>query len=298
MMKIKKVKGLLYAKKRAGMFFCAPFIVGFLLFYLIPLINSVLYSFSEVKLDNTGINLTYNGLTNYIFAFTKDSTFLRNFISTLGSTLYKIPIILLFSLFIGIMINHKFPGRTFIRAMFFLPVIISSGVVINIMTGDVYSAVLGGGQSNSTLIQSNVLGEMLSLYGVRQDIINGLTGAIDQIFELTWRSGIQILLFLASLQAIPDSLYEASSIEGANSWENFWFLTIPMISPVLLVNGVYTLTDTFIDYANPVMKQIFNYASTLNYSVSMAMAWSYFFVISLLLLVLYLIVRKKIYYSV
>ena len=150
-----------------------------------------------------------------------------------------------------------------------------------------------GQQTGGSMLESTVLRQMLSVYGMRDDIINAIIGTIDTIFQLAWHSGIQILLFLASLQSIPRALYESSSIEGANSWEDFWFITLPMISPILIVNCVYTIIDGFTDYSNVLMSHIFGYTNKLSYGISSAMAWAYFIIIAAIVAVVYKLINKR-----
>lgn len=285
-------------KRRYGLWFTAPFLVGFVLMYLVPLISSVVYAFSKVSLNENGIQTVFIGLTNFRFAFTEDVDFLKKLTNSLGSMLYQVPLIILFSLFIAIMLNRKFHGRTIVRAIFFIPVIVASGVVINIMNGDIYAALMQEGQNSSSMLESTVLKQMLSVYGVRDDLINAFIGTIDAIFKLAWRCGIQILIFLAALQSVPPSLYESSAIEGANGWENFWFITLPMILPVMIVNCVYTIIDSFTDYNNVLMTYVYGYANKLNYGVFSAMAWTYFAIIAILLLLVFKLINKRAFYSV
>ena len=282
-------------KRRYGVIFSLPFILGFVLMYMTPLISSIIYSFSKVTLSNTGIKTEFIGMENYIFAFTKDAEFIRKLGGSLLSTLYQIPLILIFSLFIALILNHKFRGRLVVRAIFFLPVIVASGVVINIMSGDLYASLMESGnqQVSGSMVESTVLKQMLAVYGLRDDIINAIIGTIDTIFQLAWRSGIQILIFLASLQSIPGTLYESSSIEGANGWEDFWFITLPMISPILVVNCVYTIIDGFTDFNNVLMSHIFGYVNKLSYGISSAMAWTYFVIIAIIIAVVFKVINKR-----
>jgi len=285
-------------RRRYGLMFSLPFILGFIFLYMVPLVSSIIYSFSKVSIDETGINTTLIGFDNFTYAFTKDADFVKKLTSSLTTTLYQIPLIILFSLFIALMLNHKFKGRGIVRAIFFLPVIVASGVVISIMSGDIYSALMQSGPQTSSMLESTVLKQMLSVYGIREDIVNAIIGTIDTIFQLAWRSGIQILLFLASLQSISKSLYESSSIEGANAWENFWFITLPMILPILIVNCVYSIIDGFTDYNNVLMNHIYGYANKLNYGISSAMAWVYFLIIAVAIALIFKVINKRAFSAV
>ena len=291
---VKRVVSFERKKQWYGIAFSAPFIIGFILMYMVPLVSSVNYAFSDVTTNENGVSTTFNGFANFSYAFTQDPNFISTLFSSLGSTLYQTILILLFSLFIAMMLNDKFRGRIVVRAIFFIPVIVASGMVIHIMTGDVLQALQQGGQNSSSLLESTFLKHMLSTYGIGDSTITAIVTTIDSIFQLAWRSGIQILIFLAALQSISKSLYESSAIEGANAWENFWFITMPMIMPILLVNTVYTIIDNFTDYnSNKLMAYINdNYLTQVKYGCALAMAWTYFLIIAVLLAIVYLIITK------
>jgi len=283
---------------RYGLMFSMPFIIGFVFMYLIPLSNSVRYAFSKVMPGSEGVKTEFIGFDNFGFAFTGDADFIKKLAGSLGSTLFQIPVIIIFSLFIAMMLNHKFHGRTLVRAIFFLPVIVASGVVINIMTGDLYASVMQGGRQSSSMMQSTVLRDILSVYGMAEETAATLTGFIDTIFQLAWKSGIQILLFLAGIQSIGRPLYESSSIDGASAWENFWFITLPMISPILIVNCVYTIIDGFTDYSNELMQHIYAYANKLEYGTSSAMAWIYFAIVAIIVGIVFAVINKRAFSAV
>jgi len=275
-----------------------PFIIGFIFLYTVPFVTSIVYAFSDVGITNLGIDLTFVGLDNFIFATTVEPRFLRYLLESLWALAYQLPIILMFSLFIAMILKQKFIGRTVFRSIFFLPVIVATGVIINIMTGDIYAGLSQGTQpdAGAGFLQNIMILEVLRMYGFSDDIIIGFIGILNSIFEMIWRSGVQILLFLAGLQSISPSLYEASTVEGSTKWEDFWFITFPLITPVLLVNSVYTIVDAFTDYSNSYMRMVFGYANRLQYGTSMAMAWMYFVIILAVIAVLYRVLsRREIY---
>ena len=197
----------------------------------------------------------------------------------------------------ALMINPKFRGRVLVRAIFFLPVIVASGVVINIINGDYMSKMILSGEKTSQLFQVTAFYDVLYGLGFNDSIVNLIVNTSNNIFELSWKSGVQILLFLAGLQVIPGSLYEAASIDGGTKWEMFWKITFPMISPIVIVNLIYTITDSFTSYGNPVMQMIMTTVQEkMKFEYSATLAWIYFVIIIFILGVTYLIANKRVVY--
>ena len=187
-------------------------------------------------------------------------------------------------------LNQEFRGRTFFRAVFFMPVIIASGVVISLIRGDGYSDVLLGG---GMLFQASSFETLLLKAGMHEELVNAMMMVINNIFELSWKSGVQILIFLAGFKTISPALYEVAKIEGANAWETFWKVTIPLLSPVIIVNLIYTIVDTFSDYLNPMIVYIQDNLSKLNVAYASAMAWIYFLSVLAITAVVMAVVSRK-----
>lgn len=285
-------------KARAGFFFILPWIVGTIIFFLIPLLQSIQYSFGSIKPTDTGYRVDFVGLSNFRFIFNNDPYFWPKAFDELRDMLIQTPIIVLFSLFIAILLNQKFHGRTFIRAMFFLPVIIANGVVITIITGDIFSDVVMSNASSSQLFQSDFLKGLLLESGISESFVTALTGVVDSIFELIWRTGVQNLIFIAGLQTVSPSMYEAATVEGATGWESFWKITFPMLSPMILLNVIYTIIDGFTDYSNTVMAYIGTQNANMKLELGSAMAWVYFLAVMLILAVVYAIINRRVVYEV
>ena len=213
------------------------------------------------------------------------------------SLLYKVPVIIIASLFFAVVLNAKFRGRTLVRAIFFLPVIIASGVVMEIINSDTFATSLissSEGMKSTVTASSYGLTSLLVDMGVSEKVVSYFSYISSNLYDLMWRTGIQMIIFLAALQSISPVLYEASSMEGASAWENFWMITIPMISPMILINVIYTIIDTFTDSANVVMNQINSVFADQQYDRASAMSWVYFLVIGLLLaLVLFISTRGQ-----
>lgn len=289
---------LSYEKRKSmvGVLFSLPFIIGFAVLYLWPLIQSFLYSFNNLTITTNKFSWDFIGLENYKTAFVTDGEFVRTFTTTIQDMFIKIPMILVYSLFIALILNRKFRGRLIMRAIFFLPVIIASGVVIDILNGDVMSKLLMSGERSTAMFQVDALTNMMRSMGVSDEITTMLSNFTNSIFELSWRSGIQLLLFIAGLQTVPEQLYEAANVDGCTAWERFWKITFPLLTPVLIINLIYTITDHFTSYQNTVMRMILDYGSSFKYSYSATLAWIYFAVILVILGVVYVVINHRVVY--
>lgn len=301
-----KVKGMKIPYERRKMLygygFLAIWIIGTIYFFLKPLIVSFWYSFNKTGVTLGKMETTFIGLQNYIDAFTKDTDYVNALLEVLKNTLWKTPIIIIFSIFIAVILNQKFKGRTFARAVFFLPVIIATGPVMSIINGDMDSSGYAGGADQfSTMFETDMAGALLrflGVYNISDTVTEVISLITSDIFNLVWNSGIQIIIFLAALQNIPFSAKEAAQIEGATSWEFFWKITLPYISPMIVANLIYTIVDSFIDPQNGVMALVLAQASDWNHGFSAAMAWAYFLIVILALGIVLPIVNKFVYYEV
>ena len=300
----KKGAKISYERKKHlyGYGFIALWFIGTIYFFIYPLIISIVYSFHTTHVEEGGMRLDNLGFDNYVRAFRRDPNYTKALVDTLSNTALKTPLILVFSIFIAVILNQKFRGRTFARAVFFLPVIIATGPVIDIINGNMStSGTSGSAEQFSTMFEANLVDELLNFLGIYNisdkltEIINSLT---SDIFNLVWNSGIQILLFLAALQGIPFSAKEAAQMEGATSWEYFWKITIPYISPQILTCLVYTVVDSFVDPENQIMELVLNKASQWEHGYMAAMAWAYFVIVGIALAIIVAIVNKFVYYEV
>lgn len=284
-------------KAMSGRLFILPFTIGFLLFFLKPALESLIFVFNDVSLKVGGFTMQFVGLKNLKYIFLTDPDFNKNLVSSMTSLLYKVPVVIIASLFFAIILNSKFHGRTFVRAVFFLPVIIASGVVMEIINSDTFAtSLISSSEGMKTTVSASSYGltSLLVDMGLNEKVVEYFSYISSNLYDLMWRTGIQMIIFLAALQSISPSLYEASEVEGASAWENFWMITIPMISPMILINVVYTIIDTFTDSANVVMDQINSVFADQQYDRAAAMSWVYFLIIGLLLaIVLFLSSRGQ-----
>lgn len=280
--KSRKGRGISYESRQAftGFMFVLPWFLGFLLFFAIPCFQSLQYSFSEVAVFD-GFKCTWAGFSNYVTLLTSGANYLQALISTLTDLAVNVPVILIFSLFVAVLLNRKFVGRGLIRSIFFLPVIVTTGVVMTTFqsTGDA-NEVMQGDVNNGVMFEAANATEFLLNLGLNETLTEYMSLVADRIFGVVWDSGIQILLFLAALQSISPSLYEASNVEGATAWETFWLITFPNVAPIILVNIVYTIVDTFSDTDNRVLEEIDSMINfTFNFGGAAAASWTFFVVI-------------------
>ncbi len=290
----KKRRHMSYERKKqyVGLLFVLPWVIGLLYFFISPVIFSLINSFCQMDVTSGFYKFTYKGLYYYKSVLFIDQSTIQQIISSVGELFYNVPMILVFSLFIAVILNQEFRGRLIMRAIFFLPLITTGGVVMKIITGDGMAQSMMNGSGGSALFQVTSIEEMMLNSGIPIEITEFVFEFINNIFALIWKSGIQILLLLAGLQTVSGAMYEAASIEGATGWEIFWKITLPTLYPVLTLALVYTVIDSFIDTTNPVMNKIILSAQSLNFGASSALCWVYFTVVAVVVGVIFLIIRK------
>lgn len=275
-------------KARTGWLFVLPFVLGMLLIYLPILIDSFCFSFLYItRLKEGVVEVTNLGLSAYKSAL--NTEFLKVLLKGFEQLLLNVPAILIFSLFIAVILNQKMVGRAAFRAIFFIPVILSTGLMDSINAGDALSSSTsiddGSGESNQLLSMMNVEA-LFSNMKVGTELVEYVVDLVNKVYDIVNYSGVQMLIFLAGLQSISPSIYEACQIEGATSWETFWKITFPMISPMILVNGIYTIIDSFTRADNIVMAYIDQYIGStnqVNQAIGNAQAWVYFGMILLVI---------------
>lgn len=279
-----------------GYAFTVPFAIGFALFLLYPFVQSIMFSLSELTITPDGFTLDFVALKNYRHALLVDPQFRRAFVETVGGMLINIPSVLMFSFFAATVLNQKFRGRLLARVVFFLPVILGAEVFVQINEAGYMSQAMSMASRGIVDISS-----MKALFGnmsVTEDVVDFIMASINRVPEVIQASGIQILIFLAALQSIPSSLYEAADVEGATGWESFWKITFPLMRPMFIVNTVYTIIDSFTSPSNRLMVYIKTSAwSGAGYGVSVAMAWFYFLALIMLLGVAVALVSRGVHYE-
>ncbi len=285
-------------RRIAGFLFVLPWIIGFWGFFLRPMLSALAYSVCNVTISENGVGLTFAGFKGFYDAFFTDLYYVRYLTGQLTEILWKTPVIIAFSLFMAVILNQRFAGRGIVRTVFFLPVIIGSGIALSIMSGDSMPSAIRFGTRSSMLFETAGIDTVLQNIGLGSELAGMLTEMVNSIFTLAWKSGLQILLFMSGLLSISGSLYESARVEGATRWSMFWKITFPMISPVLVLNVVYTLIDSFSDYSNAVMQYIYTFAKSLNLSYSAALSVIYFILIVAIIGITYAIVNRRVVYAV
>lgn len=300
--KSRRSRSLEVKQRRMGYIFVAPLLVGMLAFVAFPVIQSLIFSFSKLNVVATGYQLDFLGIENYRYIFAVDPEFRTMALGSLRDMAINVPVVVLFSFFVASLLNQKFRGRSVVRAILFLPVIIASGVVESVDKGDAFSALLASGsQASGASMVGEQLSEKLVLYlekvNVSPQITNFIMDTISRVYDITIMSAVPIIIFLAGLQSVSPSLFEASYIEGATKWEVFWKISLPMVSPLILVAVIYCIIDSFTNVSNPVIGRIHSSAyDSLNFGLSSAMAWSYMVMILVVLGLVYKLVSRYIFY--
>ena len=294
------MKKLSYERKKSyyGYAFISLWAVGFIFLFLLPFITSVRYSLSSVTIKQGYVGLEACGFNNFVNLFVKNPDFLPAFTETVTTVAAKSPLIIIFSLFIAVVLNQKFRGRTFFRAVFFLPVIIAGGIAIEIINGNYFLGLISSGDRSNALFQSQSIAASLTSAGIPQTAVDYILKTVEEIFGLVWNSGIQILIFIAGLQSIPSTLYEVANVEGSNGWTTFWKITVPMLAPMLVVNSFYTVVDNMISYSNSMFKLIDDYMNALKFDQAAAMSVICFAVIFIAVVLIYIIGNRYVYYAV
>lgn len=301
----KRNKNVGLTKRRAlyGYIFILPFILGFLFFMIKPLAESLRMSFCEVIISNQGFELVPNHLANYKRAFLVDPEFNRMVVESVEQMIYRSLATIVFSFFVALILNQKFKGRALVRSIFFLTVILSSGVLVgleynNTLMQQLKETIEKSGNSNSItdVLEKILVSNAGGINGTSTKVFKILFDIIDSIYDVAMASGIQIIIFLSGLQNISPSMYEAAEMEGCTSWESLWKITVPMVSPLMLVCWIYTIVDFFMKTDNKIMEKInAQMVIQLNYGYSSALAWVYFAVCMLLIGLSSLIISKVVY---
>lgn len=276
-----------------GRLFILPWIIGFIFLFIKPMLQSVIYAFSSVRFSAAGFEIEYVAFKNFKELFLIDPNFVRELTGVMINLAYEAPIIVIYSLLMAILLNQQFKGRMLARSLFFLPVIIASGVVIEVLKSTGMSTNVGG-KETVYMFQSIGLQHVMRNAGLNDSIVDIISSFVNRIFDTSWKSGVQILLYLAGLQTIPRSMYEASDLEGASGWESFWKITFPLISPITLVCLVYTVIDSFVHPSNAVMLAIDANIAQIRLDYGAAMAWVYFLIVFIVVLIVVKIVSRYI----
>lgn len=265
--------GLVRRRELKGLLFTLPWIIGFLVFFVWPLITSVSYSMYNIKFTAKGMRMAFVGADNYIRALLKDATFIAQFTSFWKESILNIIFILVFALVLALMLNTQLKGNGVFRTIFFLPVVLVSGPVLK--------RIINAGSM-----------QVAEIAGIKvSDIINSTIPAViaepfqtffSQIVLLLWYSGVPLLVFLTALQKIDKNQYQAALIDGASSWVAFWKITMPHLRPVIQISAFYSLVYLATSEMNSLISTIKN-AMSGSYGYGMACAMALIYAASLIL---------------
>lgn len=302
---VQKKKGfrLSYEQRNAirGYGFILPWLIGFLVFYVGCLFQLGRFSLLDIKIDAaTGTRVdTFVGLKNFVEAFTAHASFKQTLTSSLIDMIIDLPMIIFFSLFVALMLNRNFRGRGLVRAIFFLPVILSADAVGAAITRA--TELMNAGVSSSAAEMAAAGGVSVSYYielfgdlALPPAVLEYIVGAVNRIATIIKGSGVQIILFIAALQSIPGSLYEVAKIEGATGYETLWKVTIPMVMPHIITNTIYTLVDRFT--TSEVMQLANETYQNYNYGLSSVFSLTATVATCLILGVIVFLLNKRAFY--
>lgn len=294
-----KLAGLQKRKAVSGYLFISPFIIGFLVFMVQPFFQSLYMSFCDVQVGAGSFEPVWLGMDNYIRAFRVDPEFSRLLVEEISRmALYSVAI-MVFSFFVALILNQKFKGRALVRAIFFLPVILSSGVILGLESNNSVMAAMNVAieETAQGISITGALESILTTAGVGIRAYESVFEVIDNIYDVAIASGIQIIIFLSGLQTISSSMYEAADIEGCTKWESLWKITFPMLSSLFLVNWIYTVIDFCMRSDNEVIDKITKVTvEQINYGFGSALSWIYFVIVMLIVGVSSVIISRRVYY--
>lgn len=297
---MKKKQSLESRQVKSGYLFTLPFLIGSSFFVIFPIIISIVFSLSHVSNDSSGYTVDFLGLDNYKYMLMSDPNYNQTVLNTLKTMLINIPVVAIFSFFIASLLNQEFKGRGLARSILFLPLIVSAPAVVQLLAGEQVASGMGdaAAEVSEGVDLSTAITVYLSEMDVGSGITNLLTSTVNNIGAVLAMSAIPIIIFLAGLQSISPSIYEASYVEGATKWEVFWKISLPMISPMILVVIIYTMIDSFSSTNNAVINTVHKlcFTGNINLGRGCAAAWIYLVITLAIMAIIYLVVNKFVFY--
>ena len=292
-------------KNMAGYFFAMPVIIGLVFIFLPALVQSLMYAFCDVKIDFGNIQSKWIGIRNFYDAFLTDSDFIVLFGNAIQGMFFDSAVIILFSFFMSNVLNQKFAGRGICRVIFFLPVVLSMGIVADMEDANAMFNAMSAMEESASTSAFDQLGmsaifsitRLMDLMGLPMTMTNIIGSVLSNMYGILNASGVQILIFLSALQSISPSVFEAAKMEGATKWEEFWKITFPMLTPSLLVCVVYTVISTFTNPTYGVMDYVESQAfSSGKLGYASAVSWIYFVTVIVVLGIAAGIISKRVTY--
>ncbi|MBR4868044.1 MAG: sugar ABC transporter permease [Clostridia bacterium] len=285
-----------------GYWFVLPFVIGLILIYLPALVEAFRFSMSDIVMEEGSYRLESVGWSLYHHALFVDPDFFRGIVETIGSMFLNVIIIIIYALIMATILNRNLAAKGFYRAILFLPVIVATGIVANAENFTIATNAVSDIESGSAAMAGGVFSDfdievlLLSL-NFNDTLTSIVVSAIGNLYNIVASSGVQLIIFLAGLQSISPAIYESATVEGATWWESFWKITIPMISPLILVNAVYTIVDSFTQYGNQVMDGIYELIGNGEYATASAQSFIYLAVVGLFIAIVVPIINKFVFYE-
>lgn len=296
----KRKPSVLQRYNRMGYWFVLPWVIGFLTLMLGPLLQTIRFATGELTITQTGYTIQDVGFSHFLYAFGEDANFPKLLANSLWDMVIDVPILLVFSFFAAVLLRRDFRGNKLVKGIFFITVIMSSGVFVQMQneTMNINTVQLNSAMSANPA-ESISIGNYLIEAGLDESLVGYLATPVDALFSVMTRSGVQIFIFLAGLSSISPALYEACSMEGATGWETFWLITFPMTSPLIIVNLIYSIVDSFMSDDNAVLRFIHEQAfSDLDYGYASALSWIYFLAVAAIIgLAIWLISKYVVYHT-
>lgn len=282
-----KLTSRFFNSQYVAFLFLLPWLIGLLVFFVYPFFNSIQLSFSKIS-SLYGYKLAGVGWSNFYKVLYEDIEFVPALLRSFRQTVIYVPSIVILSMILAVFLNTKIKCRGFFRSAYFLPVILGTGYVMEQLLGQSDST-----QAMVTLSRGlEVPAAVTAVFD--ENTLSVIRLVFDNITMILWKSGVQIIIFLSSLQSISPSLYESARVDGATEWENFWKITMPMLAPVTVMNVIYTVVDSFTDLSNPVIDYMLKVNQDLrNAGVAAAMSWIYLLMVLVIIAVVLIFARKS-----
>lgn len=290
---MKKTGSIEKRNRRNGFLFTLPWAIGVLIFFIFPMFQSIYFSFADVNVTTLGFSTKFVGFKNFVYALFESPQYVENLVDSLMEFSYKIPIILILSFIIAVVLNGKFSGRTFFRSVYFIPVIFAGSIAMTFLGGNETIEEMGQVTQSAYLDGLIDFEKIFLQMGIPTETTKFIFGYIDQIFDLVWDSGVQIVLFISGLQSIPEQLYEVSKVEGASKWEEFWYITVPMLGNTIVLTVIYTVIDFCVSTDNKVVSQAYTMLLQQQiYGKSSAMLWLFFAIVGIIISALFILFNR------
>lgn len=292
-------------QKVSGYLFTLPFTIGAIVLVIFPMILAIIISFFEVKNGTGFFGFDYSnfGTANYSEIWLETTDFREAVFKSLTEMLYNVPVVVIFAFFIASVLNAKFRGRGFFRSVMFMPFIISAGLIVALGNDTLVSSIVSSGDrfaetgSGAAIQVTDVFQSMLEEMDIAEWIIDLIVNSVSGISNIVSMAAISIVIFIAGLQSISPSIYEASYIEGATKWEVFWKISLPMVSPLILLSVIYTIIDNFNGSNNTAISIMHNKVSKVAVDVASAMGVSYSLIILAILGIVFAVLNKIVFYQ-